>query len=97
MKRGDIFTFTAPNGVEVTGVCLYPIFKGTAVTTYVCYAQDRRLTYEESHCIWEFMKEEPKSKYGEILIDYCVLPDYDEILERYNDIEVAQAETASGM
>ena len=101
MKRGDIFTFTAPNGVEVTAVVISRIAHEVdykwATERFVCYAQNRLFTYEESHCIWDFMKEEPKSKYGEILIDYCILPDYDEILERYNDIEVAQAETASGM
>ena len=36
-------------------------------------------------------------EYGEIIVEYCILPDYDAMLDRYNDIEVAQAETASGM
>ena len=101
MKRGDIFTFTAPNGVEVTAVVIarvvHEVSYKWATERFVCYAQNRLFTYEEFHCIYEFMKEEPKSKYGEVIVDYAVLPDYDAMLDRYNDIEVAQAETASGM
>jgi hypothetical protein len=33
----------------------------------------------------------------EVLVDHCILPDYDEMLARYNDIEVAQAENINGM
>ena len=96
MKKNDIFTFTAPNGIEVTGVCLYPIFKGTAVTTYVCYAQNRLFTMlEESTMTDEGI--EKTMKYHEVIVDYAVLPDYDELLARYNDIEVAQTETQSGI
>lgn len=101
MKKNDVFTFTAPNGVEVTAVVIasvaYEVDYKWATERFVCYAQNRLFTYEESHCIWEFMKEELKSKYGKVIVDYAILPDYDELLDRYNDIEVAQAETASGM
>jgi hypothetical protein len=96
MKKNDIFTFTAPNGVEVTGVCLYPIFKGTAVTTYVCYAQNRLFTMLEESTMTD-KGIEKAMKYHEVIVDYAVLPDYDALLDRYNDIEVAQAETQSGM
>jgi hypothetical protein len=44
-----------------------------------------------------FWKEVGNPEYGEVIVDYAVLPDYDELLARYNDIEVAQAETQSGM
>ena len=101
MKKNDIFTFTAPNGIEVTAIVVaevaYEVDYKWATKRFVCYAQNKLFTYEESHCIWEHMNEEPKSKYGEILVDYCILPDYDKLLARYNDIEVAQAETQSGM
>lgn len=96
MKKNEIFTFTAPNGVEVTGVCLYPIFKGTAVTTYVCYAQNRLFTMLEESTMTD-KGVEKTMKYHEVIVDYAILPDYDAMLDRYNDIEVAQAETASGM
>ena len=35
--------------------------------------------------------------YGEIFVDYAILPDYDAMLARCNDLEVAQAETQNGM
>jgi hypothetical protein len=54
-----------------------------ATKRFVCYAQNRLFTYEESHCIWEHMKEEPKSKYSEVIADYAILPDYDALLENY--------------
>ena len=101
MKKNDIFTFTAPNGVEVTAVVVAKVAHEVdykwATKRFVCYAQNRLFTYEESHCIWEHMNEEPKSKYGEVLVNYAILPDYDELLARYNDIEVAQTETQSGI
>ena len=36
-------------------------------------------------------------EYGKVIVDYAILPDYDSMLERYSDIQVAQAETAMGM
>jgi hypothetical protein len=40
---------------------------------------------------------EKTMKYHEVIVDYAILPDYDELLARYNDIEVAQAENINGM
>lgn len=99
MKKNEIFTFTAPNGVEVTGIVLESIFQGSCKSTLICYAQNRIFTYIEEECLkFEATAEWKKEySYGEILVDYCILPDYDALLERYNDLEVAQAETASGM
>ena len=99
MKKNDVFTFTAPNGVEVTAVVIGFIFQGCCKSTLICYAQNRIFTYIEELCMkydgtCEFKKE---YSYGEVIVDYAILPDYDEMLARYNDLEVAQAETASGM
>ena len=87
MKKNDIFTFTAPNGVEVTGVCLYPIFKGTAVTTYVCYAQNRLFTMLEESTMTDKGMEKTM-KYHEIIVDYAILPDYDTLLNNYKSNEL---------
>lgn len=96
MKKNDVFTFIAPNGVEVTGICLYPISKGTMANLYLCYAQNRLFTMlEESIMTDKGIKT--TIHYHKVIVDYAILPDYDELLARYNDIEVAQAETASGM
>ena len=96
MKKNDVFTFTAPNGVEVTGICLYPISKGIMATLYLCYAQNRLFTMlEESIMTDKGIKT--TIHYHKVIVDYAILPDYDAMLDRYNDLEVAQAETASGM
>ena len=87
MKKNDIFTFTAPNGVEVTGVCLYPIFKGTAVTTYVCYAQNRLFTMLEESTMTD-KGVEKNMKYHEVIVDYAILPDYDTLLDNYKSNEL---------
>ena len=87
MKKNDIFTFTAPNGVEVTGVCLYPIFKGTAVTIYVCYAQNRLFTMLEESTMTD-KGVEKTMKYHEVIADYAILPDYDSLLDNYKSKEI---------
>ena len=84
MKKNDIFTFTAPNGVEVTAVVVH-----ATRSTYLCYAQNRLFE------MWE--SQEFGLAYNGVVVDYAILPDYDEMLERYNDIEVAQAENINGM
>jgi hypothetical protein len=110
MKKNDIFTFTAPNGVEVTAIVVgkvgYDVYIRTATTTYLCYAQNRLFTIKE---VMKAIRDDLDIKrgtagaeslsyeYGEIIVEYCFLPDYDNMLERYNDIEVAQAETDAGM
>ena len=90
MKRGDIFTFTAPNGVEATAVVIdiVPCTNGVMTDTLYCYSQNRIFTYIETGGL---------HKYGKVIVDYAILPDYDSMLERYNDIKVAQTETALGM
>lgn len=106
MKRGDIFTFTAPNGVGVTAVVIDLISYESAkynpqiyVATYLAYAQNRIFRCWTENRFNEddeasFVVYNPENY---IIVDYAILPDYDALLDRYNDIEVAQAETASGM
>lgn len=99
MKKNDVFTFTTPNGVEVTAVVLESIFQGSCKSTLICYAQNRIFTYIEEECLkFEGTAEWKKEySYGKVIVDYCILPDYDEMLARYNDLQIAQAETQSGM
>ena len=86
MEKNEIFTFTAPNEVEVTAVIInrvaYEVDYKEAIERWLCYAQNRLFTYEESHSIWQ--EDAPhKFKYGEVLVEYCILPDYDVMLENY--------------
>ena len=98
MKKNDIFTFTAPNGVEVTAVALYAVTLFNGITfignKWICYAQNRLFTMMDYK---EGTKKYEEPEYGEVIVDYAILPDYDDMLERYNDIEVAQTETTLGM
>jgi hypothetical protein len=98
MKKNDVFTFTAPNGVGVTAVAVAVISSSKYQTVALCYAQNRLFTYYE-HIAYDVETGEPNTdyNYGEVLVDYAILPDYDALLERYNDIEVAQVETQLGM
>lgn len=84
MKKNDVFTFTAPNGVEVTGVVTAIISSTKYQTVALCYAQNRLFTFYE-HIAYDVESGEAESdySYGEILVDYAVLPDYDKILEDY--------------
>ncbi len=88
MNKNDIFTFTAPNGAEMTGVCLYPISKGVAVTIYLCYAQNRLFTMLEEETMTD--KGIKKTmRYHEVVVEYCIIPGYDEVLkteqQRFDD------------
>ena len=104
MKRNDIFTFKAPNGVEVTAIVVhvgYPCIWGRDVryTELICYAQNRLFIYKrkEEKNVINNLWEVATYNYDKIIVEYCTLPDYDALLDRYNDIEVAQTETTLGM
>lgn len=129
MKKNDIFTFTAPNGVEVTAVVINRIgicdFEQTEDSQhwydkYLCYAQNRLFYHiewthldkvidddfvpscdEENdwHYAIRYHSHEVKTTGSsqEILVDYCILPDYDAMLEAYSDHQVTLAEEQSGM
>ena len=88
MKKQDVFTFTAPNGAEVTAVVVdklnstYDELEDSMYVEYLCYAQNRLFTYHE-----QIGRKNPytpeeeeytiKEWFGRIVVDYCILPDYD--------------------
>lgn len=98
MRKNDIFTFTAPNGAEVIAVVLDKQLKRDdcilTIHQHLCYAQNRLFYYIE-----KYFPDVDKTEYeiGNTIVDYVIIPDYDELLARYNDIEVAQTETNLGM
>lgn len=102
MKRSDVFTFKAPNGVEVTGVILdtigwYHESDELWRREHLCYAQNRLFLGSEDYT-WKDKKERLLDfTVNKVIVDYCILPEYDSMLESYNDIEVAQTETTLGM
>lgn len=99
MEKGDIFTFEAPNGVEVTAVVIDLVATefGLGMTTFrwLCYAQNRLFTYEEHKDRWN--NDAITYNFGKIIIDCLSLPEFDEILQRYSEIEIAHAETQLGI
>ena len=124
MKKNDVFTFTAPNGVEVQAVVIDCLGESGFEevmdskhwdTKYLCYAQNR-LFY---HTVWTQIDKvidegytpstEEEDDYWhaliyhshdvkttgcsqEIIVDYCVLPDYDAMLQQYVSMEYPQWE-----
>lgn len=84
MKKNEIFTFTAPNGVEVTAVVIasvgFAVHIRTAERTYLCYSQNKLFTYIEKKDIYT---DEVVMEYGEVIVDYAILPEYDTMLENY--------------
>ena len=83
MKKKEIFTFTAPNGVEVTAIVIdlvaVEVTPGLTIDRWLCYAQNRLFTYEESKDRWD--NDTITHKYDRVLVDYAILPDYDDMLE----------------
>lgn len=82
MKKNDIFTFTTPNGVEITAIVICILHKDETSTLqqYLCYAQNRLFT-----CYTGTNYENGKQfkMCGNVVVDYAILPDYDKALEAY--------------
>ena len=112
MKKNDVFTFTAPNGVEVSAVAIH-LYDGKFVDDYIgvtnCvgYAQNRlftcRITFKRKYFAGQVPQGEDnpvvidRITNVETIVDYCILPDYDAMLEAYSDHQVTLAEEQSGM
>ena len=95
MKKNDVFTFTAPNGVEVTAVVVaelsssYDEMNDSIYKEFLCYAQNRLFAYVETYRREEAFTEEEtvvttESCYGKVIVEYCVIPYYDGVLEAHS-------------
>lgn len=91
MERGDIFEFTN-NGVLVRAVCIsnyrMDFYENNGYTCYLCYAQNRLFHYihnysEDFNCDTETWETQESWEVGNTLVDYCVIPEFDEILKSY--------------
>lgn len=85
MERGDIFEFTAPNGVLVKAVCVSTVSAEEDRIVYLCYAQNRLFFYEHLYHFGfnEDTLEETCYETWEIgltTIEYCIVPEFDEVL-----------------
>ena len=93
MEKGTIFEFTAPNGSEVLAICIERVATNKAkfgiTNTFICYGQNRLFTYildyiqlpievEEGSIEYQLCETNPR--FGSILCDYCIIPEYEEIL-----------------
>ena len=100
MKKNEIFTFTAPSGVEVTAVVVKVVEAiipskidscwSEGAMMYICYAQNRLFTMTAK------IVGTPEY-HVEVIVDHATLPDYDKLLEDYSDYLVTQAESQDGM
>ena len=88
MKKNEIFTFTAHNGVEVTGVALYAVTlfddNDYIGNVWFCYGQNRLFT------IREFANGD--YSYQDKIVEYCIIPDYDEFIQLHSSMEYPQWE-----
>ena len=90
MNKNDVFTFKAPNGVEMQAVVLH-FFETTddkwnTTKSYICYAQNRLFSYiEKGHSGWDtdWKYKIDKSFYGKVFVNYAILPEYDKLLENH--------------
>lgn len=99
MKKNDVFTFTAPNGVEVIAVVVSVMFATEHTAKFLCYAQNRLFSYCEQK---EINPDNGESCwigfYGDAIVDYAILPDYDSILSKnYPQWEQNLEEEIQGM
>lgn len=89
MEKNDIFTFTAPNGVEVTAVMInrydnaYYVQEENKVKAdkiILAYAQNRLVLLKDDR-VWLNGKYFGNLVQVRILVDYCIIPELDELLE----------------
>ena len=84
MKRNDVFKFTAPNGVKVTGIVAAILRDDKYQKWWLCYAQNRLFNYWcHSQRDYETGELESTYSYGGVVVDYCIIPELDKILEAY--------------
>lgn len=88
MKKNDVFTFKAPNGAEVTAIVVYKrklqYFVNYVQYEYVAYAQNRLFTCTQMERIVD--RENYNAcpiEYGHVLVEYCIIPEYDAKFEEY--------------
>ena len=93
MKKNEIFTFTAPNGVEVTGVVInwydnaYYVQEENKVKAdkmILAYAQNRLVLLKDDR-VWLNGKYFGNLGQARILVEYCVIPELDELLKNENE------------
>ena len=95
MDKNDIFVFTAPNGAEYVAVILETV-EHFSSRVHICYSQNKLFTYIEkldkvivAVGIDEFgddiFEESLNTEYyyGDVITDYCTIPEYDRRLEDY--------------
>ena len=93
MNKGDIIKVEVSNGVEVKAVILDIIEEDLCGNirpiTYILYSQNRLFKAKNMLIIEEYIDEETNKpvknsrytelKYVEIIVDYCIIPEYDNL------------------
>jgi hypothetical protein len=90
MDKGTVFSAKAPNGVEITAVVLRS-YETLYSTINVCYSQNRLFEYEEIPNV-DYLENvigyiigtrtTTDTRFGDTIIDYCVIPELDEKLSK---------------
>jgi hypothetical protein len=75
MKKNDVFTFTAPNGAEVTGIVVDVIKDDRDWKWYLCYAQNRLFHFQ--------VIAELHNPVITVSVDFCIIPECDSLLKDY--------------
>ena len=93
MKKNEIFTFKAPNGVEVTAVVInlydnaYYVQdenKVKADKMILAYAQNRLVLLKDDR-VWLNGKYFGNLVQARILVEYCIIPELDELLKKHEE------------
>lgn len=94
MERGEIFEFINDNGTTIKAVCLSQSTRtGDTIedgdyNSYVCYAQNKLFYIIQTFHV-EWMSDSPvpnvteEWEEGNTLVNYCLIPEFDEILKNY--------------
>ena len=91
--NGVVVTAIVLNAVES-----YNEAQDKSITSYLCYAQNRLFTYyetihhntsydyDDAGNIIEDTSSTTEESYGEVIVEYCILPEQDRLLESFNGL-----------
>lgn len=94
MEKNKIFTFKDSNGIEVTGVVVLEL---PSYDTFMGHFEECIVYVKNKLAFYHYNTSLKEGHIGGIIVEYAIIPELDNMLNDYNDIEVAKAETAAGM
>ena len=90
LKSNEVFTFMTHNNVKLDAVCIHSVNHiyidelHLVDYTYLCYSQNRLFYIHQQQDL--AVKEFVIKDFNQIVVEYCIIPEYDTKLSDYASI-----------